>query len=214
MAWPTQQNENNVDSAGASLSDARTQVYQNLSNINDIIDTFGITNPQEGQILRYNSTTSKFENVAQGTIVQSKQAIVKMTSTGGGPSDFEVIFDDYNIITLASDSRSFSFNDDGNYFLEYSGHMILEGETQPDAFLDIQATKIKSDGNFYKHIGPKFQILERNYVTGNYFDEQDGNLNYVSVIDSQLPEYPFSRSSGGVVSTVYGGTFYIRIYEQ
>ena len=212
MAWPTQQNENNVDSAGASLSDARTQVYQNLSNINDIIDTFAITNPQEGQILRYNSSTSKFENVAQGNIVQSKQAIVKMTSTGGA-SDFEVIFDDYNIITLASDSRSFSFNDDGNYFLEYSGHMIFAGSTQPDAFLDIQATKIKSDGYFYKHLGPKFQILERNYVTGNYFDEQDGNLNYVSVIDSQLPQYPLSDLSG-VYDDVYGGTFYIRIYEQ
>ena len=94
MAWPSTQNENNVDSAGASLVDARAQVYQNLSNINDIIDTFDIPSPNEGDVLIYNGSSNKFESVPASTIaVTANMAILKLDENG-----YTSVFDDNNLV--------------------------------------------------------------------------------------------------------------------
>lgn len=65
MTWPTTKaGTTNVDEGKDSIRLARPDIKQNIDNTNDIIDTFSITSPSDGDILEYNSSTSKFENVS------------------------------------------------------------------------------------------------------------------------------------------------------
>ena len=209
MAWPSTSNENNVDSAGASLTDARAQVYQHLSNINDIIDTFDIPSPNEGDVLIYNGSSGKFESAAASDIqVTANMAILKLDENG-----YTEIFDNNNLVNVASDNQSFTFNEDGNYFLEFNGHMAFHATPalQPGDFFGITARQV-SGSNAFKHFGPKIQLLENNYVTQGYFETGDSTANYVSRIGVELPSYP--SIVGYDPGRRFGTTFFVRIQKQ
>ena len=82
MAWPTNSKASttNVDSPTDSITSARADIQQNITNVNTIIDTFDIGGDSSGQlvdgdILKYDSASSKFIPVAS-------------TSIGGGSSDY------------------------------------------------------------------------------------------------------------------------------
>lgn len=68
MTWPTSSKAGttNVDAGNDLIRLARPDIKQNIDNTNAIIDTFSITSPSNNDILKYNSTSSKFENVAGG----------------------------------------------------------------------------------------------------------------------------------------------------
>ena len=75
MAWPTNSKASttNVDSPTDSITSARADIQQNISNVNNIIDTFDIGGDSSGQlvdgdILKYDSASSKFIPVASTSI--------------------------------------------------------------------------------------------------------------------------------------------------
>jgi len=62
MAWPsTKAATTNVDAGSDSPSSARSDIKQNIDNVNAIIDEFDIASPNNGDILTYNSTSGAWE---------------------------------------------------------------------------------------------------------------------------------------------------------
>ena len=53
MAWPTNSKASttNVDSPTDSITSARADIQQNISNVNNIIDTFDIGGDSSGQLV-------------------------------------------------------------------------------------------------------------------------------------------------------------------
>lgn len=80
MAWPsgTKASTANVDAGTDSPASARSDIKQNIDNVNAIIDEFNISSPNNGDLLQYNSTTEQWEQVASSSI-------------GGGGGDFAVM---------------------------------------------------------------------------------------------------------------------------
>jgi hypothetical protein len=62
----------------ASTSLARADIKQNIDNVNDIIDIFNIASPTNGDLMQYNSTTTKWEKVAS-TSLSAQQLVIPFT---------------------------------------------------------------------------------------------------------------------------------------
>lgn len=64
--WPSGSKAStaNLDAGTDKPSLARPDIKQNVDNVNDIIDMFNITSPTNGQILKYNTSNSRFELAA------------------------------------------------------------------------------------------------------------------------------------------------------
>jgi len=63
--WPsgTKASTANVDQGSDQISQARADIKQNIDNVNDIIDTFNISSPTDGDLLQYSTSTGKWERV-------------------------------------------------------------------------------------------------------------------------------------------------------
>jgi hypothetical protein len=61
--WPsgTKASTANLDSGTDSPRLARADIKQNVDNVNAMIDMFNISSPSNGQILKYNTSNSRFE---------------------------------------------------------------------------------------------------------------------------------------------------------
>jgi len=61
--WPTgtKASTANLDSGSDSPRLARADIKQNVDNVNAIIDMFNIDGPTNGQVLKYNTSNSRFE---------------------------------------------------------------------------------------------------------------------------------------------------------
>jgi hypothetical protein len=108
MAWPsgTKAGTTNVDNPTDLVVDARADIKQNIDNVNNIIDTFSITSPNDGDVLQYNSTAGTFSPVAGvgvGTAViqlsSNLSAVSNQPYSGGftltgGSTDISVGYDD------------------------------------------------------------------------------------------------------------------------
>lgn len=70
MAWPsgTKASTTNCDQPSDLIANARADIKQNIDNVNDVIDTFAISTPTDGDLLRYSSSTGKFEQVAASAV--------------------------------------------------------------------------------------------------------------------------------------------------
>ena len=70
MAWPSGSKAptTNVDSGTDSITSARADIKQNIDNVNDIIDHLNITSPTDGDVLKYSSSSGKWEQVASTSI--------------------------------------------------------------------------------------------------------------------------------------------------
>jgi hypothetical protein len=64
--WPagTKASTDNLDAGTDSPSTARADILQNVQNVNAIVDMFNISSPQDNQILKYNTSNSRFELAA------------------------------------------------------------------------------------------------------------------------------------------------------
>ena len=64
--WPsaTKAGTTNVDNPNDLVANARADIKQNIDNVNDIIDTFNISSPSDGDLLQYSSSTGQWEQVA------------------------------------------------------------------------------------------------------------------------------------------------------
>ena len=98
MAWPsgTKALTTNVDAGTDQISSARADIKQNIDNVNDIIDTFNISSPSDGDLLQYSTSTGKWEQVATSS-VGAQANIVVFDSTvnedsAGGGSDYDSTF--------------------------------------------------------------------------------------------------------------------------
>lgn len=71
MAWPsgTKASTTNVDQGADKIALARPDIKQNIDNVNDIIDTFNISSPNDGDLLKYSSSTGKWEQVNSTNII-------------------------------------------------------------------------------------------------------------------------------------------------
>jgi hypothetical protein len=79
--WPsaTKASTTNVDAGTDQISLARADIKQNMDNVNDIIDIFNIASPTNGDLMQYNSSTTKWEKVASTAIGQTAQLIIPFT---------------------------------------------------------------------------------------------------------------------------------------
>tara|TARA_R100000951_G_scaffold62298_1_gene52315 strand:+ start:175 stop:834 length:660 start_codon:yes stop_codon:yes gene_type:complete len=70
MAWPSGSKAptTNVDSGTDSITSARADIKQNIDNVNDIIDHLNITSPTDGDLLKYSSSSGKWEQVASTSV--------------------------------------------------------------------------------------------------------------------------------------------------
>lgn len=96
--WPsgTKASTDNLDSGTDKPSLARADIKQNVDNVNSIIDMFNISGPSDNQILKYNTSNSRFELASDATgsggytsIVGVGNIIVTETSAGGVDISFD-----------------------------------------------------------------------------------------------------------------------------
>jgi hypothetical protein len=57
-----------TDQGTDRLADARPEINKTIANVNDIIDTFAIATPSDGDLLQYSTGTGKWEQVASTTV--------------------------------------------------------------------------------------------------------------------------------------------------
>tara|TARA_R110000787_G_scaffold278654_1_gene388482 strand:- start:60 stop:680 length:621 start_codon:yes stop_codon:yes gene_type:complete len=84
MAWPsgTKASTTNVDAGTDSITSARADIKQNIDNVNEIITHLNISSPNNGDLLQYSTSSSKWEQVAATSIgSQTKFAVFKLEPT-------------------------------------------------------------------------------------------------------------------------------------
>lgn len=84
--WPSASKAptTNLDSGTDSPAAARADIKTNVDNVNSIIDMFNIDSPSNNQILKYNTSNSRFELAADAdTDTNTTYAISAETATGG-----------------------------------------------------------------------------------------------------------------------------------
>lgn len=76
--WPSgsKASTNNVDEGTDLISNARADIKQNFDNVNDIIDTFNISSPNNGDLLQYSSSSGQWEQVASSSVGGANQLII------------------------------------------------------------------------------------------------------------------------------------------
>jgi len=86
--WPSGHKAGTTTTDGATdkISDARADIQQNIVNVNEIIDMFDLASePSNGQILKYNTTSDKFEVGADaGGIALTDLSVTQASASGGG----------------------------------------------------------------------------------------------------------------------------------
>lgn len=109
--WPsgTKASTDNLDAGTDRPSLARADIYQNVQNVNSIIDMFNISAPSNNQILKYNSTNTRFELASDDTgsggytsIVGGTGLTATETSAGGVTIDLDNTAVSPSSYTLAS----------------------------------------------------------------------------------------------------------------
>ena len=70
MGWPsgTKAGTTNVDAGTDLIANARPDIKQNIDNVNEIIDHLNISSPSDGDVLKYSSSSGKWEQVQASTL--------------------------------------------------------------------------------------------------------------------------------------------------
>ena len=85
--WPSSHKAGttSTDAATDRIDQARADINQNIVNVNEIIDMFDLASePTNGQILKYNTTTDRFEVGADAGGIALTDLSVSTTSASGG----------------------------------------------------------------------------------------------------------------------------------
>jgi len=149
--WPsgTKASTANLDSGTDSPRLARPDIKQNVDNVNAIIDMFNIDSPTNNQILKYNTSNSRFELATDDTGSTTTMTFVGDDSTGTTVNLGETfkIAGTQNITTAVSgdtltitgpDLTSY-ITDDGNGDLTITGSTI-SSPSNADITLDPAGT--------------------------------------------------------------------------
>jgi len=105
--WPTgtKASTANLDSGTDSPRLARADIKQNVDNVNAMIDMFNISSPSNGQILKYNTSNSRFEldTDATGSAVSATTFVGDdSTGTAVNPGETFKIAGTQNVTTAVS----------------------------------------------------------------------------------------------------------------
>jgi hypothetical protein len=128
--WPstTKASTTNVDAGTDQISLARADIKQNIDNVNDIIDIFDIASPTNGDLIKYNSSTTKWEKVASTAVGSTVKAAQISFSTGQAISggyrhliSLSGIQDAYGIITLSDSNYRFALTAGTYQFCNVNG---------------------------------------------------------------------------------------------
>jgi len=148
--WPsgTKASTENLDSGTDKPRLARTDIKQNVDNVNDIVDYFNIASAADGDILVYNSNTAKIEigtsNSSFTTFKQApKETINAISGTSGSITvdttaapvhtmtlNDNTVFTFANmtagtsitlIITLGAANKTATFTTDGSTLVKFPG---------------------------------------------------------------------------------------------
>lgn len=137
MAWPstTKASTQYTDSPTDRIADARAEINQNISNVNDIIDTFTLTSPNDGDTLEYDSGTSSFVAVAGSRNIAHLQFddYIQFTSdSAGAQSDntYEGTFTITDTMGLTSSGNNLYFPT-GTYTCMLPGGIFNTGSSGP-----------------------------------------------------------------------------------
>lgn len=167
--WPsaTKASTTNVDAGTDQISLARADIKQNMDNVNDIIDIFNIASPTNGDLMQYNSSTTKWEKVS-ATSVSTKVKFATLTIkngvgagvaiTGGFRLDITAKSDADNMITLldvdsAGEYARFSLAP-GTYGMHTQTDAASSGNAEPILYNVTAAenfnASLRTNINFYK----------------------------------------------------------------
>jgi hypothetical protein len=106
--WPSGSKAptSNCDAGTDSISSARAVIKQNIDNVNDIIDTFNISSPSNGDVLKYNSTSGVWEQVASSTLAGTPTAYLEAVHSNVGKGSSGTDERDMSVMTVLSDANS------------------------------------------------------------------------------------------------------------
>lgn len=87
--WPSGHKAGTTTTDGATdkISDARSDINQNIVNVNEVIDMFDLNaEPSNGHILQYNSTSKHFDAVPNSGsgIALTDLSVTQQSASGGG----------------------------------------------------------------------------------------------------------------------------------
>jgi len=126
MTWPTTPASTaNCDQGTDRIADARADIKQNIDNVNAIIDEFNISSPSNGDILRYSSSSGKWEQVSS-TLIGAPQVIITLSGNGSNVSgslarftaDIVEVYDPANISSISGNVHNLTA---GSYFIQMLG---------------------------------------------------------------------------------------------
>ena len=134
MAWPsgTKASTQNVDQGGDKISLARADIKQNIDNVNDMIDHLNISSPSDGDILRYSSSSGKWEQVASTTITPYPIALLSLklgvtidvpTFYGVFYPELEIVSDPGGFVTLGTEGDYDSAGPEPVYRIDSAGEI-------------------------------------------------------------------------------------------
>jgi len=128
MAWPsgTKASTDNCDQPSDLIANARADIKQNIDNVNDVIDTFNIASPSDGDLLQYSSSTGKFEPVAASAVSTVSEVMIKTTTMNANSANDQIplieIFDSNSIATFTANTFTLPA---GNYVMYNTTELIL-----------------------------------------------------------------------------------------
>ena len=151
MAWPsgTKAGTTSTDADADSISGARGDINQTISNQNSIIDVFNIpASPTNDHILVFNSTSGQFDVEANTAIFDGDLDGTDLTDSAG---QLDIVNSRINIKPNTTDDRKISMGDESflapNYLLTSA---TISGAEERWAFLFLDE---HSAGSFPKSIG-------------------------------------------------------------
>ena len=137
--WPsTKATTDHLDAGSDSPRLARVDIYQNVLNVNEIIDMFNISSPTDNQILKYNTSNSRFELASDA---DSGITLVGDDSTGtvvSGGETFKI---------AGAGSVTTAVSGDVLTITGVGGDLVTDTTPQLGGDLDLNSSDITGTGN-------------------------------------------------------------------
>ena len=198
--WPsaTKASTTHVDAGTDQISLARADIKQNMDNVNDIIDIFNIASPTNGDLMQYNSSTTKWEKVSANSLAQNQQLVIPFTG-------FVVTEAAADGFTSSSGAEARKFRQvllGGAHYMRGSPHTgtltaaaSYYGEIAGASVTRSTPTKVTPTGYSY-HVGGLTGSITNGVITNTYLP--DGSQ--------------FTTNAGGNGCSVIGGQYVYYAY--
>ena len=188
MAWPsgTKASTGNVDQGGDKISLARADIKQNIDNVNDIIDHLNIASPSDGDILKYSSSSGKWEQVAATSI--NACAIVEFMRVNKGGLAFEQVMEDSAGSSIfAWPMTNVLFNSVG--LVQHSDSALGYLFSLPAGTYTWEWVGLILGGSAFE-MG-LYNYTDDAWITYSYNNERNAEFNRIDVSGNIFPRYQF-----------------------